>query len=267
MKNFIFMFCLFTSFPAFSKNILIISAMNSEKEKVVKELNLKGPTEFPCGKIGKNTICSSLVGVGKVNAAMNTQALITKFKPDQIIFSGIAGAVNPNLKVGDVVIGKSFFQHDFGFQGDDGIVTHRPGMIPELGNDNPAEDIYIYQLDHQKNFAKFYEVAQKATSKLQKIGTTQGERSPTILLGSIATGDQFIASKKRKDELLKLSADAVEMEGAATCYVAVKNKTECYIIRSISDSAQGDAIKDYPAFFNSAAVNAVILIKEYLSAI
>lgn len=241
--------------------------MSSEKEKVVKELNLKGKEDFPCGKIKNNTICASQVGVGKVHAAMNTQILIAKFKPDQIIFSGIAGAINPNLNIGDVLIASSVFQHDFGFLNDNGLVTHQPGKIPELGNDDPNDDNYVYQLSQQKNFSKFSDVLQHATTKLQKITTVQGERSPAIRLGTIATGDQFIASKKRKEELLKMSADAVEMEGAATCYVAMKNKTECYIIRSISDSAQGDAVKDYGAFFNSAAVNAVILIKEYLNAI
>lgn len=251
-----------------AKTILVISAMEVEKEQVVKELKLSQKKDgYECGTLKKNLVCAALIGVGKVNAAMNTQKLIQKLKPQQIIFSGIAGAVNPKLNIGDVIIGNAFFQHDYGFQSNGGLTTHKPGLMPELGGDAGQSDDYIYKLENQPHFKHFIASTEKASKLLKTISNLKRTTIPAIHIGVIASGDQFIASKDRKSELAKMTADAVEMEGAAACYVAINNNTECFIIRSISDSSSDEAITDYPKFFKEAATNSVILIKEYLLAI
>ena len=65
------------------------------------------------GKINSHEIILAKSGVGKVNAALNTQYIIDRFEPDCIINTGVAGGIGANLRVGDIVIGETLVQHDF----------------------------------------------------------------------------------------------------------------------------------------------------------
>ena len=87
-------------------------------------------------------------------------------------------------------------------------------------------------------------------------------------VGSIATGDRFVATKELKDEIVRrFGADACEMEGGAIAHVAFINKTPFVVVRAISDSADGGASMDYPTFLGIAAKNStsltLALVKAY----
>ena len=90
------------------------------------------------------------------------------------------------------------------------------------------------------SLALAHEVAKKRGLKLQE--------------GTIATGDQFIASKERKDWIAKtFNADAIEMEGAAVAVVCDALKVPFFILRAISDAADMDAKFDFDAFLKDSA--------------
>jgi adenosylhomocysteine nucleosidase len=94
------------------------------------------------------------------------------------------------------------------------------------------------------------------------------ELSLNARLGSIATGDRFVATKELKDEIVNnFGASACEMEGCAIAQVAFINNTPFVVVRAISDSADGDASMDYPTFLEIAAKNStsltLSLVKNY----
>ena len=91
---------------------------------------------------------------------------------------------------------------------------------------------------------------------------TDGERTPKIIEGVIATGDSFIASERKKEELRqRLEADAVEMEGAAVAQVCHQMDVPCIVIRSISDMADSRSQEDMERFSRIAANNSASLVQ------
>jgi adenosylhomocysteine nucleosidase len=98
---------------------------------------------------------------------------------------------------------------------------------------------------------------------LEKIATSEGERIPVIVKGTIVTGDVFVASPAKKEELRKaLNADAVEMEGAAVAQVCRELSVPCLVIRSISDTADARARQDASLFFPIAAQNSALFVQS-----
>jgi adenosylhomocysteine nucleosidase len=208
---------------------------------------------FVIGKFKGRKIIIASSGVGKVNAAMSATLMIDRFKPDEVLFSGIAGSINPDLHPGDIVIGEKTAQHDLG--------TLTPEGIQRRGMRNPVDwqpNPVFFDAD-----PKLLALAEAARQhvQLEKITTSEGERIPKIIKGVIVTGDVFVASPAKKDELRKsLNADAVEMEGAAVAQVCRELKVPCLVIRSISDTADAKARLDASLFFPVAAENSARLV-------
>jgi adenosylhomocysteine nucleosidase len=235
----------------------IIAAMPEEiaslsSQKIIIGQHIKA-------KIKGHNVVMALSGIGKVNAALTAQILISEYKAKAIIFTGVAGAVNKDYEIGDVVIAEKTFQHDYGYLDQQKLVNHRPGTLPELRLGDASEPIYF----QTNNIANWERIIKSLKALEAKFNTINGYK-PKLKIGTIATGDQFIANDARKEELVKLRADAVEMEGASVAQVATVNKIPCIIIRSISDKANHDSGVDFPAFLKAAAANNASIVGSIL---
>lgn len=204
------------------KRIGIVVAMKVEKiaieEKMTNKTNrISYDLPFIIGKIGNNECILVQSGVGKVNAARTTQILIDQYKPEAIINVGVGGSVNSELDIGDVVISKKIFQHDF----DITAFNHKKGYIPDVGD-------YI---EGDKNLL----------SKFYKIINEDAEKTYKTKIGNIASGDLFCTEIAHKEKIRnKFNADIVDMECGAIAQVAYLDNIPFIGIRSVSDTPNGD---------------------------
>lgn len=238
----------------------ILGAFRAEVELLQDELSdqqdhqIEG-IKFVTGSMSGRPVVIVWTGIGKVNAAMTTTLLIEHFKLREVIFTGIAGGVNPNLQPGDIVIAHKTAYHDMGTVWPEGLFFK--GVKNRLtGLENPV----FFAADE-----KLLELAQEAAGKagFRKIETVAGERSPAVIRGVVVTGDVFVASDKKCEELRKrLDADAVEMEGAAVAQICYQRQIPHLVIRSISDKADAGAMVDKQMFYIMAAQNSSSLVGE-----
>ncbi len=209
------------------------------------------------GYLEGHRVVLAMCGEGKVNAAMATTVLKDFCHPSMLIFTGIAGGVNPRLHPGDIVIGAKTFQHDFGYLTNAGL-RNDPTKNPFTGANNP----FFFQAS-----PVLLRAAERAMHivHLKTIIAGGVARTPAIQVGVIATGDQFIASSNKVAQLRsKFHADAVEMEGAAVAQVCHAQNIPCLIIRSLSDSANETAKQDIARFYQVAANNSATFVKAIL---
>lgn len=235
---------------AFNKEVMMLEEQLTDKH----QQRIEG-MRFVTGRLHGKSVVVAWTGIGKVNAAMTTTLLIEHFRPSEIIFSGIAGGVNPQLQPGDIVIAAETAHHDMGILGEDGFYNR--GVINPLdGHRNP-----VYLLA-DKRLLKLAEQAAEQV-KLETIKTTVGERTPRIIKGVVVTGDVFVASPAKAAELRDmLNADAVEMEGAAVAQICYQRRIPHLVVRSISDKADKTARMDSMMFQEMAAKNSAALIAK-----
>ncbi len=165
--------------------------------------------------------------IGKVNATITAATLIEKFNCDKLLFSGVAGAVSDDLKIGDLVYASKLAQHDL----DISAFGHPYGYVPE-GSVYEEADTYLIN------------IAKKVAA----------EKNISIKEAIIATGDQFICDIDKKNWIEKVfHAGAIEMEGAAVALTCNALNTPFFILRSISDAADMDASFNFDEFLESSA--------------
>lgn len=202
-----------------------------EESKETKIFNLN----FYEGKINNKNYVLVQCGVGKVNAARTTQILIDNFNIESIINVGVAGGLNNNTNIGDIIVGEELVQHDF----DVTAFGHEKGYISETGK--------IFKSD--KNLIK----------KCEKIKIENVQ----IILGTIASGDIFCTDIKMKEKIrTKFNSECVEMEGAAIAQTAYLCNVPFLVIRAISDIPNGNNQVDYNEFAEKAAKNCANFIKQ-----
>jgi len=207
---------------------------------------------FTSGTIDGARIMTARVGVGKVNAAEATTLLLDHFLPAAVIFSGTAGAVDPDLNPGDVVIGTAVGHHDFGTVTASAFVRG-PTRDPASGQVDPV----FFPAD-----PGLLAAARRAavTLKPSRLPDAEPGRVARISEGVIVTGDSFISSAVRRDELRsELKASVVEMEGAAVAQVCARFGVPLIVIRSVTDRAQAEAMPSYQRFVDLASRNAADL--------
>lgn len=222
----------------------IIGAMDEEvaklKEKMEQvEVRTKASMDFYRGVIGGKEVVVVRSGIGKVNAGICAQILADDYGVDGIVNTGIAGSLRAEINIGDIVVSTDAVQHDM-----DAVAFGYPlGQIPRM-------DTLAFHADSQ-----LVELAVQCCKKvIPEIGVFQGR---------VASGDEFIAKKERKDAILKeFDACCCEMEGAAIAQAAYLNQIPFVIIRAISDKADDSASMDYPTFEAMAIKNSVKLIME-----
>ncbi len=184
---------------------------------------------------------------GKVAAATTVTALILEFKITELIFTGVAGAISPGLKIGDIVIGKRLIQHDM-----DGRPLMQRFEIPLLGityfecesrSINIAATV-IRDLLKKKHLAEIID-----PEDMESLGMD----NPRLFIGDIASGDRFFSDHNDKDQLLSMLPETlcVEMEGAAVAQVCYEHAIPFTVIRTISDTADEKAAIDFPSFIKN----------------
>ena len=224
----------------------IIGAMEVEVASLKEQMKdiqvtRKASMEFYSGIIeGKNVVVVRS-GIGKVNAAVCTQILIDDFKAEVVINTGIAGSLNTDINIGDIVVSTDVLQHDMDVR----VFGYPLGEIPQLGTLSfPADE----------------RMASLARSVCEKVNT-----EVKVFSGRIVSGDQFICDKEVKDKLVEnFHPLCTEMEGAAIGQAAYLNEIPFVILRAISDKADNSAEMDYPAFEKKAAEHCAKLVEEFI---
>ena len=228
----------------------IIGAMDLEVDTLVKDLQDKKEEKkfgltFYLGKLKKYEVVIVKCGVGKVNAGRTTQVLISEYAPEYIINTGIGGGLYNQLKIGDIVISTDLIQHDF----DVTFLGYAKGYMC-TGENNKEPTKYLADK----------ELSEKIKKVLEKVG---GNR--TVFFGRVLTGDAFIASKEKREELIKdFNGYCCEMEGAAIAQVACLNKVPFTVIRVISDLPSGKGPEDYNSFESEAAKLSSLALETFL---
>lgn len=179
-------------------------------------------------------------GIGKVNAAICAQILVDVFHVTKIINTGIAGSLNADINIGDIVLSTDAIEHDM-----DAVAFGYPlGVIPQMSqSDFPADE---------------------ALRKLALEVCRDVNPDISVFEGRVVTGDQFIADKAKKEWLVShFHPMCTEMEGAAIAHTAYQNGIPFLIIRAISDKADDSASEDYPTFETKAIKHSVNLVSEF----
>jgi len=229
--------------------VILKEQLNDKQEQKIQGI------KFVTGRLKDRRAVIAWTGFGKANAAMTTALLIEHFRPNEVIFTGIAGGVNPQLQPGDIVIAEKTAQHDLGILTAEGI-ENKGALNPIDGKRNPV----FFPTD--KRLLKLAEQAARQV-RLETIKTNTAERGPKIIKGVVVTGDIFIASTAKCIELRKrLVADAVETEGGAVAQICYQQGIPYLVVRSISDKANEKALEDVNKFYEKAAINSATLVAE-----
>jgi adenosylhomocysteine nucleosidase len=225
--------------------IALIGAMNEEIEMLVsrmeqvKESGKAGVTYREGLFLGKQVVvCKS--GVGKVNAAVTTQILIDRFAVEAVIFTGVAGALDPDLNIGDIVVSSECMQHDM----DVTALGFPRGVIP-------YEEKSIFP----------------AHSSLRELAVASAKTlfEGRVKQGRVLSGDQFIASREVVSQLhSELQGTCTEMEGAAVAQVCSMNEIPYVVIRSMSDKADGSAHMNFTEFTKLASENSYKIVEDMI---
>ena len=197
--------------------------------------------DFIIGSLEGRRVVLARSGVGKVFAALCAQTMILKFGVPEIVNSGVAGTLTPELHIGDVAISTACVQHDM----DTTAVGDPVGLISGINMiELPADTKIADELDR---------VCAAANVNHR--------------LGVIASGDQFVHTTERREWIVStFKASAVEMEAAAIAQVCFVNKIPFAAIRVISDEASGDVKIDYMTFVKAAAATSSDIALRWLRA-
>lgn len=227
--------------------IAVIGALDEEVALIEQALSDvtyldKASLHVICGTLSTNTnqqlrVVATVGGMGLVNAAATTQCLIDHYSPSAVMFTGIAGALNPKLHTHDIVLGKTLHYLD--------------------------TDMRL--IGQWKPFANEFHADSYLLSLAQRVLDEQGL---TWYEGTIASGNYFVDKPEQVTAIVeRTGADAVEMEGAAVCHVAARNDVPALVIRAMSDSADTDYEEfrtfDISEYANTAAILTLALLRAY----
>lgn len=227
----------------------IIGAMQQEVaqlKEMMSEVTITqvAGMEFYQGILKEKSIVVVQSGIGKVNAAICVQILVDKFAVTGIINTGIAGSLNANIDIGDIVLSTDAVEHDM----DTTIFGYEYGRTPGM-------DVTAYPAD--------ITLLETAKACCHVLGDEIG-----VHVGRVATGDQFISDKAKKEWIIEhVGGYCAEMEGAAIAHAAYLNKTPYLVVRAISDKADDSAEMDYPTFEKMAIANSIKLMLSMVEAL
>jgi len=223
----------------------IIGAMAEEVSALIAKLDgaktsATAGLTFHSGKLCGKDVVVVQSGIGKVNAAVCAQLLISLHGAKHVINTGVAGGLAAELNIGDIVVSSELVQHDMD-------VTHfgyTRGVVPGIKKDFFAAD-----------------------ETLRRHALASGESiDAPVISGRIASGDCFVSDRKVKQDISEtFGAACVEMEGAAIAHVCFLNSTPFVVIRAISDKADESATVSFNEFLDNAARNSAALVEKMVT--
>ena len=234
------------------QRIAIVSAVHEELAEILalmpdEQRTTAGGRDYWQGHLQGHEVTAVLAGIGKVAAATTATALIERFRPDQLIFTGVAGGIGPGVRVGDVVLAEAFVQHDM-----DASPLFPRHEVPLYGQSRFATDAALSR-----------ELAEAAHQVLAQVSAHVGPQAvaefalqaPRLHAGLIASGDRFVSSSAEGRALQQAlpEALAVEMEGAAVAQVCADYGVPFAALRTVSDRADDDAHADFSRFIQQVA--------------
>jgi len=206
-------------------------------------------TEFVTGTLDGHDVVLVGSGMGKVNSALVATVLADRFGCGAIVFSGVAGGLDPELAVGDVVIADRVIQHDAGLIEDAGLQTYQPGHVPFM---NPT-DVLGYRVDE--------DLLARVVERLADFTLP----TAAIRFGTVLSGDQYLHSEVTRERLHRdFGGLAIEMEGGAVAQVAEAFGVPWLVIRALSDLAGRDSRFDFLAFVDEVAASSVAILRHLL---
>lgn len=225
----------------------IIGAMDEEVAFLKAEIDSPqtiavAGMEFCKGKMDGVDVVVVQCGVGKVNAGICAHSLINEFGCTKIINTGVAGSLDAQIDIGDIVVSTDAVQHDFTAE----AVGFAKGEIPYTG-------LYAFPAD---------EAMRKAAVEAAHASAPEAK----VFEGRVCSGDQFIASKEQKQKIITdFGGMCCEMEGAAIAQVCYLNNTPFVIIRAISDKADDSEEVNYERFMAEAAARCAAIVRYMIS--
>jgi len=229
----------------------IILALNGTVDQIRSVMDVSytkhyAHREFIVGKISGTDVVLTRSPMGMINNAITTQILISHFGVQRIVSIAPAGGLTDQIKIGDMVIARQVWQHDFGTIKPYGFIW---GKTPD-GSGN-------HSLGYQKPDRKMSAIAKNISDS---IDTSENH----FYEGIVASGDSFIADNDKKQWIVKkFDAVAVDMGSAAIAQVCYANGIPCLIMRMITDKADINARIDFAESLPS--YRSSIDIKNYLS--
>ena len=193
----------------------VIGALDKEVADLVASLARPEPhvtagLTVYTGLLGDVSVATCTAGMGTVNVAAAAQVLVSTFGAQALVLSGIAGNLNPQLGIGDVVVGQR--------------LEYLDTDVSLLAESAP----------HLESFESDATLARLALRACKEVGVD-------AIAGTIATGNRFVSDPARAREIVAATgADCVEMEGAAVAHVAAKNGIPSLVIRAMSDNCDED---------------------------
>lgn len=220
----------------------VIGAMQMEMDALKESLqdittaSISG-VDYVCGKIGEIEIVAAVSGIGKVFAAICTEAMILRFQVEMVINIGVAGTLTKGLGVMDVAVASQVVQHDM----DTSAIGDPVGLLSGINQiflpcDEKMCNLMVDCLKEQKRH---------------------------YLVGTVATGDQFLHDPEVKAKIHeRFDAIAGEMEGGSIGHVCYMNKIPFLVLRTISDGDGG--AMDYQTFAEKAAEAAIAVVLDFI---
>ncbi|HMN93245.1 MAG TPA: 5'-methylthioadenosine/adenosylhomocysteine nucleosidase [Hydrogenophaga sp.] len=230
----------------------IVSALHDELASVLalmpdEHRQVVGGREFWVGHLHGQDVVAVLSGIGKVAAATTATLLIQRFGVARVVFTGVAGGLGPQVKVGDVVLARSFLQHDM-----DASPIFPRHEVPGYGCSRFAADEALadaLELACERMLLTLPGQLPQATVEVF------GLQAPRLHQGLLLSGDRFVATSVESQALQRElpEALAVEMEGAAFAQVCHDFGVPLAVVRTISDRADDLAHVDFPRFLREVA--------------
>ena len=215
---------------------------------------------FDVGMLDGRSVVLAEAGIGKVNVTVVATLLASHFSSKCLIFSGVAGGLDPALGIGDLVIADQAVQHDCGVIEDEKLRPYQAGHVPFF---NPIDRLG-YSIDPA--------LLERVTSALEHVSLPPlsadaggAGRPAKLVYGTVLAGDQYIHCEATRERLHReFDAKAVAMEGGAMAQVAERFDLSWLEIRALSDLAGASSRFDFAKFVDEVAVRSAIVLRQIL---
>ncbi|GAB7143316.1 5'-methylthioadenosine/adenosylhomocysteine nucleosidase [Mycobacterium riyadhense] len=216
---------------------------------------------FDTGELEARRVVVATAGMGKVNAGLVATLMVDRFRCSAIVFTGVAGGLDPQLRVGDIVIADRVVQHDFGLIENERLRPYQPGHLPFI---NRTERLG-YEIEP--------ELITRVKGRLDgltlaPLSTDVNGRPPRIHYGTILTGDQYLHCEPTRIRLHNdFGGVAIDMESGALAQICESFGIPWLVIRGLSDGAGAESGPDFRRNVREVAARSARILPEVLPAV